>query len=178
MLAAADRGCEEAVGIPARHFGLVGDLAGDQIVQPGEAGAGLPVDRPAEVVARAVIVIGQEIGELPTIDWKGVKELLACGVDELQAFAELVNQEIPDQMAEVRSALGVRDSKLLQRSAHSLKGSVNYFGVEELIQAALALELSGREGSFENTAEQLATLEREVTRFLAALEIGPPESIF
>jgi len=118
------------------------------------------------------------IEALPKIDWKGVKELLACGVDELQAFAELVNQEVPSQMADVRCALGARDSKLLQRSAHSLKGSVNYFSVEELIQAALALELSGREESFENTTEQLATLEREVTRFLAALAIGPPDSIF
>ncbi|MEJ7595929.1 MAG: PAS domain S-box protein [Planctomycetaceae bacterium] len=118
------------------------------------------------------------ISALPKIDWKGVQELLACGIHDLQAFAELVEKEVPGQMAEVRRALEARDSKLLRRSAHSLKGSVNYFGDEDLSQAALALELSGREESFERTAEQLATLEREVARFLAALEIGPPDSIF
>ena len=122
--------------------------------------------------------VAHAIDTLPNIDWKGVKELLVCGVDELQAFADLLKKDIPVQMAEVRCALGARDSKLLRRSAHSLKGSINYFGVEELIQAALALELSGREESFERTAEQLATLEREVARFLAALEIRPPDSIF
>ena len=122
--------------------------------------------------------VAAEISALPKIDWKGVKELLACGIDELHAFVELVEKEIASQLAEVRSALVARDSKLLRRSAHSLKGSVNYFGDEELFQAAFALERSGREESFEGTAEQLATLEREVARFLAALAIGPPDSIF
>ncbi len=118
------------------------------------------------------------IDALPNIDWKGVQELLACGVEELQAFADLLKKEIPILVADVRHALEHRDATLLRRSAHSLKGSVNYFGVEELIQAALALELSGREESLQHAAEQLATLEREVVRFLAALENGPPDSIF
>ncbi len=115
---------------------------------------------------------------LPNIDWKGVQQLLACGADELRAFAELVKDEIPCQIADVRRALDIRDSKLLRRSAHSLKGSVNYFDAGQLIQAALALEIRGREESFDGTAEQFATLEHEVARFLAALETGPPDSIF
>jgi CheY-like chemotaxis protein len=118
------------------------------------------------------------IDVLPKIDWTGIKELLTCGFDELRAFADVVREEIPSQVCDIRHALGAYDAKLLRRSAHSLKGSVSYFGVVELMQAALALELSGREESFERTVEQLATLEREVARFLVALEIGPPDSIF
>ena len=89
-----------------------------------------------------------------------------------------MKDEIPCQIADVRRALDTRDSKLLRRSAHSLKNSVVCFNVEDLIQAALALEIKGREESFDGTAEQFATLEHEVTRFLAALETGPPDSIF
>jgi len=117
------------------------------------------------------------VSALPKIDWNGVRELLSCGADELRAFAEVARSETPNQMAEVRRAIETCDHQLLRRSAHLLKGSVNYFGVEELNQAALALETRGREESFEGTAEQLATLEHEMARFLAALEIGPPDSI-
>ena len=62
----------------------------------------------------------------------------------------------------------------MRLSAHTLKGSASYFGAEPLVQAALALEVLGRTESFDNSTELLATLEHEVTRVLAALEIGPP----
>ena len=55
---------EEAVGIPARRLRRVGDLAGDLVVDPGELGAGLPVDRQVELVADLVIMGGEEVGEL------------------------------------------------------------------------------------------------------------------
>lgn len=118
------------------------------------------------------------VSALPKIDWNGVRELLSCGADQLRAFAEVVRSESSNQMADIRRAIETRDHQLLRRSAHSLKGSVNYFGIEELNQAALALEIKGREASFDRTDEQLATLEHEMERFFAALAIGPPASIF
>ena len=42
---------------------LVGDLARDQIIEPGEARARIPVERLAQVVARAVIGVLEEGGE-------------------------------------------------------------------------------------------------------------------
>lgn len=65
---------------------------------------------------------------------------------------------------------------MLGRSAHTLKGSVSYFGAEPLVQAALALEFLGRTESFDNATELLATLEQELIGVLSALDVGPPAS--
>ena len=78
----------------------------------------------------------------------------------------------------IRQAVESRDFKLLRRSAHTLKGSVNYFGAEALIQAALAIELLGRAESLDGITENLAALDAELVRFLEALDAGPPESGF
>lgn len=113
-------------------------------------------------------------GELPAVDWNVAKHRLGSGSEVLSEFSELVKAQAPTLLADLRRAIETRDIKLLRLSAHTLKGSASYFGAEPLVQAALALEVLGRTESFDNSTELLATLEHEVTRVLAALEIGPP----
>lgn len=112
----------------------------------------------------------------PAVDWNVAKDRLAGSAEVLSELSELVKVEAPVLLADLRRAIETRDFKLLRRSAHTLKGSVSYFGAEPLVQAALALEILGRSESFDNSTELLATLEQELTRVLAAIELGPPES--
>ena len=114
-------------------------------------------------------------GERPAIDWNVAKVRLGSGSEILREFSELVKVQSPTLLADIHRAIETRNFKLLRRSAHTMKGSVTYFGAEPLAQAALALENLGRAESFDGIADLRVTLEQELTRFLAALEVGPLE---
>ena len=112
----------------------------------------------------------------PAVDWNVATKRLGSSPEVLSEFAELVKAQAPSLVADLHRAIETRDIKLLRRSAHTLKGSVSYFGAEPLAQAAQALEILGRTESFDNATELLATLEQELIGVLAALDAGPPAS--
>lgn len=124
-----------------------------------------PTDR-SGAVPRAV---ADAVRPLPRIDWSELKGLLSCGPEEMAAFVQLVNTETPRMMADIQAAFHARDYKLLRRAAHTLKGSVSYFGVPSLTQAALAVETEARAESIEAMTARMIDLEQEVARFLEAL---------
>jgi two-component system, sensor histidine kinase and response regulator len=114
------------------------------------------------------------IDHLCEIDWSEVNKRLSVGGIDLCEFSEVVKQETPILMDQIRQAIEIRDSKQLRRCAHTLKSSVSYFEVKSLVQAAEAMEEIGRSETFAGIEGLMATLESEVARFLAALELGPP----
>ena len=116
------------------------------------------------------------LGALPAIDWTVAKQYFGEGAEVLLEFSELMKSQSPLLLADIRRAIETRDSKLLQRAAHTMKGSVTYFGAEPLAQAAAALENLGRIESFEGAPQMLAILEQELRRLVAALDVGPPAS--
>lgn len=77
----------------------------------------------------------------------------------LQEMAQLFLEECPSQLESVRAAVRARDAKALERSAHSLKGSVGNFGAAAAHQAALTLEMLGRRGELEHIEPALQKLE-------------------
>ncbi len=113
---------------------------------------------------------------VPAIDWDVAKRLLGNDTAVLTELADVLKSEAPQRLAEIRSAIEAHDCMLLRRAAHTLKGSSAYFGAEPLTQAALALEQLGKAESFAGAAETVEKLEQELTRLLAALDIGPPGS--
>ena len=116
-------------------------------------------------------------GVVPAVDWSVAKARLGNDMDVLREFAQLVRKQAPTLLADLRISIETEDVKLLRRSAHTLKGSVSYFGAEPLAQAALALEILGRIESFDNSRELLAVVENELSRMQTALDIGPPWEI-
>ncbi len=112
----------------------------------------------------------------PAINWDLANELTGSGSEMLKDLSDALKTQTPTLVADVRRAIEVRDSKLLRLAAHTIKGSASYFGAAPLIHVATELEDRGREQSFEGTAEMLATLETEVARVFAALDVGPPNS--
>ena len=72
-------------------------------------------------------------------------------------------------MSEIRESIAGRNSKALEHSAHALKGSVVNFGAKLAYNAALSLEIMGREGDTARAEEVFKQLETEITGLNQAL---------
>jgi len=88
----------------------------------------------------------------------------------LQEMAQLFLEEYPSQLNVVRTAVQARDAKALERSAHSLKGSIGNFGAESAHQAAFALEMMGRQGNLDHVEDALRRLESTLSALKPEME--------
>jgi HPt (histidine-containing phosphotransfer) domain-containing protein len=77
----------------------------------------------------------------------------------LKELADLFLEEYPRLLAELRLGLERRDALQVERSAHSIKGSVANFGAKRAVDAAYQIEQLGRGQKLDSVAELLHTLE-------------------
>jgi len=82
----------------------------------------------------------------------------------LAEVAEMFIADSPDWLEAVRDAVARRDCEALARSAHSIKGALGNFGTGSAYDAALRLELLGREKNLDCVEEQMLLLEAELLR--------------
>ena len=94
---------------------------------------------------------------------EGDKELL-------EELARLFAEGCPKAMREIRGALDANDARLLERHAHTLKGSSANIGAHGTFEAALALEHEARSGNLAKAREQFQLLGTEIERLLSELE--------
>jgi two-component system, sensor histidine kinase and response regulator len=88
----------------------------------------------------------------------------------LQELVELFRVECPKQMAEIRERKEAGDLPGLDRAAHTLKGSVGIFAAQAAFDAALRIELMGRNGDACEFDEAWASLVREIDRLSSAFD--------
>ncbi len=88
----------------------------------------------------------------------------------LREVASLFLEDTPRLLSDIRNAISCGDSKALERSAHTLKGSIANFGVRVASEAAFGLEQMGRNGDFAHTEDVLTRLEQQVALLGPALE--------
>ena len=88
------------------------------------------------------------------------------GGDEelLQEVARLFLDEYPSMLSAIEKAVLANDPIQVERSAHSLKGSVSNFGADGAYEAALQLERMGRVGNLAGAREAYVTLAEIMTR--------------
>lgn len=101
------------------------------------------------------------------------------GDRELRAeLVELMKQQIPVALTEMRRCVDSGDGPGLQRVAHTLRGSVLQFDASDAAEAALALETCAREGGVPDAGLPVRALEQELERLLRDLsrleEVGAP----
>jgi len=87
----------------------------------------------------------------------------------LQEAAELFRHSIPRLLSQLRDAVDKGDLILVERTAHSIKGSVGNFGGIAAMDSAMSLEMMGRRGDLSEAAEALESLEGEVDRLIPAI---------
>ncbi|SPE22082.1 putative Histidine kinase [Acidobacteriia bacterium SbA2] len=83
-------------------------------------------------------------------------------VDLLRDVVNLFTDDCPRLMDGIRGAVERSDAHGLERAAHKLKGTVANFSARASYDAALRLEVMGREGHLEKAREALATLDTAI----------------
>ena len=92
-------------------------------------------------------------------DRKVALESVKGDEDLLRIVIETYLEESPRLIADMHRAIEQADGPQLNISAHSLKGSLRFFGAEQAFQLAYQLELIGRDKDFENAGATLDKLE-------------------
>ncbi|NLS91062.1 MAG: Hpt domain-containing protein [Planctomycetaceae bacterium] len=101
------------------------------------------------------------------------KESLLDRIDNDMEFlsetVEMLEEDGPDLLGQIRSAIDAADSETLAVAAHTYKGMVANFCADSTVESALKLELMGKGGDLAGAHEALAVLEDRAGRLTAAL---------
>jgi two-component system, sensor histidine kinase and response regulator len=100
------------------------------------------------------------------------RALSRMGNDEslLREIGALFLEECPPALLALRTAVAARDSRAIERGAHSLKGSIATFGNGPAFQAAFELEKQGRSGDLAMVESNLQRIEYSVARLCVELQ--------
>ena len=78
------------------------------------------------------------------VDWKVAEDVVGGDAELLLQVVDAFLQEAPQQMRALASAVAANDAPTVRRAAHTLKGSLRYFGVRSAFDLALQLEQAGQ----------------------------------
>ena len=98
--------------------------------------------------------------QLTTLNRSIALERVGGDEELLREIAGLFLEECPKLLGDLRAAVSDRDAVRIERAAHSLKGSVGNFGADCAFNAALQLEMAGRNGNLDTAVEALGNLEK------------------
>jgi len=90
---------------------------------------------------------------------QGVRQLTEVFLPECDQLLETLRAELPDG-----------DAALVQRAAHTMKGSSRLFYAERVAELSLQVENSAKEKDLAGAAEQFKLLEQEAEKMVAALK--------
>ena len=94
----------------------------------------------------------------------------------LEEILVVFSETYPDQLSELKNAIDSGDAPIVERAAHTLKGSVGAFSAKKALETAFQLETMGRDGKLEEAATVYSKLEQEVEELDAALKATLSES--
>ncbi len=87
-----------------------------------------------------------------------------------EEVANLFLEDTADKIAKLREAVARGDASAVQQTAHTLKGSVGYFGAKRAFDAVYRLELIGKNGTWTEAEAAQLELEREFKALEAAMK--------
>jgi len=111
----------------------------------------------------------EEEGPEDTLDWSEALRTVRGDRQLLKEMVEAFREESPRLMAEIRRAVEAGDAAALRVSAHSLKGSLRYFGAHQAFDDAFQLEKMAKQNDLSIAESFLASLEGEMVRLTPVL---------
>jgi HPt (histidine-containing phosphotransfer) domain-containing protein len=101
----------------------------------------------------------------------GQEALKVGGSDRalLRDIAEAFLEEHPRRLDEIRRAIDAADWELLHRAAHTIKGSMRYFGARAVFDRAFGLEQLAASQSLDGAEEILGLLKQELAKLVPHL---------
>jgi HPt (histidine-containing phosphotransfer) domain-containing protein len=91
-------------------------------------------------------------------------------VELLKEIAVLFLENYEMWLSELREAAARGDARVVENTAHGLKGSVANFGAQAAVEAALRLETLGRGRDLTDVSQSLAALESALAALRPELE--------
>jgi PAS domain S-box-containing protein len=104
------------------------------------------------------------------VDWAMAKKAVRGDIQLLELIVETALGEIPQLLANIRRAVAAGDSPALRLAAHTLKGSIRYFGAQPVLESAQQLEDMGQNNQLETAAASLPALEQSAAELMCALK--------
>jgi CheY-like chemotaxis protein len=89
--------------------------------------------------------------------------------DAVRKLVQTFVETVPQRLGVLRQAVTEANAKEVERSSHSLRGSLAVFSARAAVEAAADLELAGRGGQLEGAADLLRQLEAQVEPLLASM---------
>jgi len=108
--------------------------------------------------------------ETSTVDYQQVLKNVGGSTETLQAVLALFTEECPKLMEGIQQAIAKGDSATLQRLAHTLKGTIQIFGVERPAATALRMETLGREENLPDAEGLWPELVKEIDQLKTMLD--------
>ena len=96
------------------------------------------------------------------IDWNHALQAVGDSVELLLEVIEIYFEESPKLIAGIESSIESKACGDLQRFAHTLKGSLRYFGETQAGELSHELELMGRDEQIERATEVFSQLKTEL----------------
>lgn len=103
------------------------------------------------------------------VNWDVALEGVGGEKDLLKDISAAFLDEAPQLLAAMRTSSEKQDKPTLHRAAHTLRGSLRFFGNEPAAAAAQIMEAIGKEGDFQKAAGFLPELEQLVEQLLKCL---------
>ena len=92
-------------------------------------------------------------------------EIVGDRKDLFKKIAEIFLENLPGDIEKIRESIAGGDSNMLEKSAHSLKGSIGNFGSKRCYNAAYRLEQMGSENQLDLAEAAFKKLEEELVSF-------------
>jgi HPt (histidine-containing phosphotransfer) domain-containing protein len=103
------------------------------------------------------------------VDWKHAHLVAGDSRELLLEIIEIFFDEYPKMIAGIQSSIQSAAFVELRRFAHTLKGSLRYFGETKAGQLSLELEIMARDGRIERATKVFGDLQREMNSLLPEL---------
>ncbi len=103
------------------------------------------------------------------VDWTKALKTAQGNRKVLKSMTEAALEEVPQLMAAIRQAVSSGDHAGLRFAAHTLKGSVRYFGANQVCQHTAKLEDMGHTGNLAEADATVAALDGELAKVTAVL---------
>ncbi len=104
------------------------------------------------------------------IDWTQIRDLTGGDSELLKSLIADGLEEASRLLKEIRDSIAKDDREHLRTAAHTLKGSVRYFGADKLFEIIVRLEALARQGNPDEIAEVQRSLENELDVVISLLQ--------
>jgi PAS domain S-box-containing protein len=165
-------GMDDYVPKPVQARVLLMAIAGAVNNSGQQAHATTPADVPSpppELASRSVQRNSPPAASDQAVDWEHARQAVMGNERLLCNVTSTFLAEMPGMLDDIRHSIKANDSSALRRAAHTLKGSLGYFGAKPAFDLAFRLENLALDADLDHAPQTLTALEQAMEQVRPAL---------